>query len=285
MMDRRRFLLTSWAGALCVPIATEAQPHQAKPKVLFVAVSRLPKYEASFDSTLHSLGWEEGSNVLIERYYIRAEVAAWAVRRVPEVIVVPSAGIATAVRRETTSIFIVVIAAGELVGAGLAEKLARPGGNVTGTQIIQRDLMGKRLELLKELLPRLTRVAAVQEAATVPAKMRAEGRIAFEAPARALRIQSPNAPKVLFGTQQADEELMCQRPARGANLFQGPRPVSRDDASWSGLLCDLRSSLGPETPQPFLGWLAAVAEERSGACRAPEHLGVAPRAEHEPAKT
>jgi putative ABC transport system substrate-binding protein len=168
----RRAFLTSAAAFVAVPIASEAQPHQAKPNVLFVAVSRLPEYEASFDSTLRSLGWEEGGNVLIERYYIRSgqppsEVAAWAVRRVPEVIVVPSAGIANAVRRETTSIPIVVIAAGELVGTGLAENLARPGGNVTGTQIIQRDLMGKRLELLKELLPRLTRVAAVQEAATV----------------------------------------------------------------------------------------------------------------------
>jgi putative ABC transport system substrate-binding protein len=190
----RRALLTSAAAFVVAPITSEAQPHQAKPKVLFVAVSRLPEYEASFDSTLRSLGWEEGSNVLMERHYIRSgqapsEVAAWAVRRIPDIIVVPSAGIATAVRRETTSIPIVVIAAGELVGTGLAESVARPGGNVTGTQIIQRDLMGKRLELLKELLPRLTRVAAVQEAATVPAKMRADGRIAFEAPTRALRLE------------------------------------------------------------------------------------------------
>lgn len=190
----RRTFLASAAAFVVAPIASEAQPHQAKPKVLFVAVSRLPEYEASYDGTLRSLGWEDGSNVLIERYYIRSgqqpsEVAVWAVRRVPDVIVVPSAGIATAVRRETTSIPIVVIAAGELVGAGLAENLARPGGNVTGTQIIQRDLMGKRLELLKELLPQLTRVAAVQEAATVPAKMRADSRIAFETLARALRIE------------------------------------------------------------------------------------------------
>jgi putative ABC transport system substrate-binding protein len=169
----------------------EAQ--QATAKVAFIAFSHLPVYEASFDSRLRGLGWDEGRNLLIERHYMRtgqplAELAVETIKRVPDVIVVPSAGIATAFRIETRSVPIVVIAAGELVAAGLADSLARPGGNVTGTQIVQRDLMGKRLQLLKEALPWLTRVAALQEAATVPAKMRAEIRTAFEAPARELRM-------------------------------------------------------------------------------------------------
>jgi putative ABC transport system substrate-binding protein len=166
---------------------------QAKAKLVFVAFSRLPAYEASFDSTLRGLGWEEGRNLLMERHYIRSatplsEVAVEAVRRAPDVIVVPSAGIATAVRLETTSIPIVVLAAGELVGAGLAETLARPGGNVTGTQIVQRDLMGKRLQLLNEALPQLTRIAALQETTTVLSAMRADNRKAFESAARALQL-------------------------------------------------------------------------------------------------
>ena len=131
---------------------------------------------------------------MIERRYTHAgapvsDVAAELVRQMPDVIVSPSAGITTVVRRETTTIPIVVLAAGELVGAGLAESLARPGGNVTGTQIVQRDLMGKRLQLLRDALPRLKRVAALQDSATVPPAMRVDSRKAFEGPARAMQME------------------------------------------------------------------------------------------------
>jgi putative ABC transport system substrate-binding protein len=117
------------------------------------------------------------------------EAACAVVRLAPDVIVAPSAGMATAARSETPTIPIVVLAAGDLVGTGLAENLARPGGNVTGTQIVQRDLMGKRLQLLKDALPRLARVAALQDTVTVPAPYRADSRKAFERPARTLQIE------------------------------------------------------------------------------------------------
>ena len=189
--------MKKWAVALFAasllgwPVSPEAQ--EAKRKVAFLAASPLP-YEASFNSTLRHLGWEEGRNLVIERRYIQSgaplsEVAGALVRLAPDVIVAPSAGLATAVRGVTTTIPIVVLAAGDLVGTGLAESLARPGGNVTGTQIVQRDLMGKRIQLLKETLPRLTRVAALQDTATVPASYRAGSRKAFEPPARALQIE------------------------------------------------------------------------------------------------
>jgi ABC-type uncharacterized transport system substrate-binding protein len=191
-VHRRAFLGTLTGGLLAAPLAAEGQ--QAKPKVVFVAFSRLPLYEASFDSALRSFGWEEGRDLHVERQYIRSgqpllEVAVEAVRRAPAVIVVPSAGMATAVKRETTSIPIVVVAAGDLVKPGLAASLARPGGNVTGTHIVQLDLMGKRLQLLKETLPGLMRVAALGEAVTVPPAMRADLRKAFEGSARELRIE------------------------------------------------------------------------------------------------
>jgi putative tryptophan/tyrosine transport system substrate-binding protein len=175
-----------------LPGAASAQ--EAKRRVAFLAFNPLPAYEASFNNTLRRLGWEEGRNLVVERRYIHGgaplpDVAAELVRQTPDVIVSPSAGITTVVRRETTTIPIVVLAAGELVGAGLAESLARPGGNVTGTQIVQRDLMGKRLQLLREALPRLKRVAALQDSATVPPAMRVDSRKAFEGPARALQME------------------------------------------------------------------------------------------------
>src|SRR5499425_1255342 len=174
-------------------VSPEAQ--ESKRKIAFLAVSPLP-YESSFNGMLRQLGWEEGRNVVIERvsrfrhWRSRWGVAADAlVRLAPDVIVAPSAGTAIAVRGITTTIPIVVLAAGDLVGTGLAESLARPGGNVTGTQIVQRELMGKRIQLLKEALPRLTRMAYLAESVTVPAPYLADGRKAFESPARALQIE------------------------------------------------------------------------------------------------
>jgi ABC-type uncharacterized transport system substrate-binding protein len=143
-MTTRRNVVAGTAAAMASPWVVEAQ--QAPAKVAFIVFSHLPLYEASFDSRLRGLGWDEGRNLRIERHYIRtgqalAELAVVTIKRAPDVIVVPSAGIATAFRLETRTVPIVVIAAGELVAAGLADSLARPGGNVTGTQIVQRDLM------------------------------------------------------------------------------------------------------------------------------------------------
>src|SRR5262250_103432 len=172
-------------------VSPDAQ--EARRKIAFLAVSPLP-YESSFNSMLRQLGWEEGRNVVVERRYTPpgtsvSEAADALVRLAPDVIVAPSAGTAIAVRKITTTIPIVVLAAGDLVGTGLAESLARPGGNVTGTQIVQRELMGKRIQLLKEALPRLTRMALLAETVTVPASYLADGRKAFESPARALQIE------------------------------------------------------------------------------------------------
>ena len=187
----RRWLLTR------VPLAMLVAPsvaNAAAAKVVFVAFQHLPAYEASFDAKLRELGWNEGRNLLVERRYLEPgavlpEIAAEVVRRAPDVIVVPSAGIAAAVKLETARVPIVVLAAGDLVSTGLAESLARPGGNVTGTQIVQRDLIGKQLQLLRDALPRLMRVAALQETVTVPPTMRADTRRVFEPAARALQIE------------------------------------------------------------------------------------------------
>jgi hypothetical protein len=89
---QRRIFVAGMAAALAAPLPAEAQ--QAKPKVVFVAFSRLP-YEASFDTALRRFGWEEGRDLYVERHYMRAgqpisEVALEAVRRVPDVIVVPA---------------------------------------------------------------------------------------------------------------------------------------------------------------------------------------------------
>jgi putative tryptophan/tyrosine transport system substrate-binding protein len=120
---------------------------------------------------LPELGWIEGKNVAFERRYAEnqperlLELAAELVRLNVDVIVAIGTLGPLAAKRATLTIPIVMTAAGDPLGSGLVASLARPGGNVTGMSLMAPDLGGKRLELLKELLPRLARVAVLWNAA------------------------------------------------------------------------------------------------------------------------
>jgi ABC-type uncharacterized transport system substrate-binding protein len=166
-VDRRRFLLTSLAGALATPLAAEAQP-AVKGKVYRIGFigseMPTPTREGAFWDRMRELGWVPGQNVVIEKRAFGTDV-----ERVPEiakeliglgtdVFLVGNAAMAGRVRRETQTIPIVTTSAGDLVLAGLAESVARPGGNITGLQVMQTELGGKHLSLLKEALPGLKRV-------------------------------------------------------------------------------------------------------------------------------
>jgi putative tryptophan/tyrosine transport system substrate-binding protein len=108
------------------------------------------------------LGWIEGKNVVFEYRYAEnrldrlPELAAELVRLNVDVIVTAGTLAPLAAKRATTTIPIVMTAPGDPLGTGLVASLARPGGNVTGTSIMSPDIAGKRLELLKELLPRIS---------------------------------------------------------------------------------------------------------------------------------
>jgi putative ABC transport system substrate-binding protein len=120
---------------------------------------------------LAELGWIEGKNIIFERRYADnrlerlPELAAELVRLNVDVIVALGTLGPLAAKRATSTIPIVMTASGDPLGSGLVDSLARPGGNVTGMSLITPDLGGKRLELLKELLPRLARVAVLWNAA------------------------------------------------------------------------------------------------------------------------
>jgi putative ABC transport system substrate-binding protein len=120
---------------------------------------------SAFRESLRDLGYVEGQNLLIEErhgdYGDRlGEPAADLVRRRMEVIVVPSITVARAVRAVTTTIPIVSAGAGDLVTGGLVASLARPGGNVTGLST-PAALVGRQLQLLKEAVPSVSRVAVL----------------------------------------------------------------------------------------------------------------------------
>jgi ABC-type uncharacterized transport system substrate-binding protein len=124
-----------------------------------------PEFREAFIQGLRDLGYVEGTNIAIEYRWAQGkldrlpELAAELVRLKVDIILAPNSGIARAAKKATSTIPIVMANGGGL--DGLAASLARPGGNVTGLINISSELSGKRLELLKEILPRLDRVAVL----------------------------------------------------------------------------------------------------------------------------
>jgi putative ABC transport system substrate-binding protein len=182
-MDRRAFLGTLTGGLLAAPLAAEAQPtgKMARVGVLGVGPTPSPEELAKSVSTnplwlsMRQLGWVDGQNMVVERRFgesadqLRAG-AADLVRLKVDVLFVGGAGLAKILQLETKTIPIVVSAAGgDLVAAGLVDNVARPGGNITGLQSFSYDLVPKRLELLKALVPNLSQVAFLQEDVTLSA--------------------------------------------------------------------------------------------------------------------
>ncbi len=116
---------------------------------------------------LHELGYTEGRNLTVERKYANGssdrlgELAAELVRRKPDIIVAFSSTAARPAKEATGTIPIVAVAMADPVADGLVASLARPGGNVTGTTFVGPELVAKRLQLLREIVPGLSRVAAL----------------------------------------------------------------------------------------------------------------------------
>jgi len=152
------------------PPAAEAQQRGKVYRIGFISVTHIPGEEAFFER-LRELGYVEGQNLIAERPYSEGrterfpEFAAEFVRLKVDIIVVETTPAALAVKGATKTIPIVFPTAIDPVGAGLIASLARPGGNITGLTTQAPDLVGKRLQLLKEAIPRLSRIAVLWNAA------------------------------------------------------------------------------------------------------------------------
>jgi len=122
----------------------------------------------AFRQELSSLGWIEGKNLTIEYRFAEqqqerlAELAAELVRLKVDVIVVTGGRVPLAAQKATTTIPIVLTIAGDPVALGLVSSLARPGGNITGLSALSTELNSKRLEVLKNVVPKLTRVGLLR---------------------------------------------------------------------------------------------------------------------------
>jgi putative ABC transport system substrate-binding protein len=181
LIGRRTFLGTLAGGLLVAPLAAQAQQSEKMARVGILGVGPAPSPEELAKSvstnplwlSMRQLGWVDGQNMVVERRFgesadqLRAG-AADLVRLKVDVLFVGGAGLAKILQLETKTIPIVVSAAGgDLVAAGLVDSLARPGGNITGLQSFSYDLVPKRLELLKALVPNLSMVAFLQEDVTL----------------------------------------------------------------------------------------------------------------------
>ena len=125
--------------------------------------------EEAFRQSLREIGYVDGQNIMIEWRFAKGkaellpELAAELVRLKVDVIIASGTPAIQAAKQATTTIPIVFPTAGDPVAYGLVDSLARPGGNVTGLTILALDLSGKRLELLKEAFPRISRVAVLYD--------------------------------------------------------------------------------------------------------------------------
>ena len=171
---RRREFISLLGGAAAWPLAARAQQPAKLPTVGYLG-SGTPatqsQWAAAFVQRLHEVGWIDGRTVAIEYRWAEgreraAEIAAEFVRRKVDVIVTSGTAVIVAVKQATEAIPIVFAAAGDPVGTGLVASLARPGGNVTGLSLQLTETSGKRLELLREVIPGLRRLAMLVNVGT-----------------------------------------------------------------------------------------------------------------------
>src|SRR5262245_6037136 len=163
MLDpRRRQFFTLLVGAVAWPLGASAQQPGKIPRIGIIDDSL--RWNA-FRHGLRDLGYLEGGNIAFEYSYgdgvpeRLAEAAAALVRRPVDVIATYGTPATFAAKQATTTIPIVMIAIGDPVRAGLVPSLARPGGNTTGNSILGPDVGAKRLQILKEAIPTVSRIA------------------------------------------------------------------------------------------------------------------------------
>jgi putative ABC transport system substrate-binding protein len=167
-MDRRRFLMTSVAGALAAPGAAGTQPRAKLRRIGFLRSGQPPpSWVKALQQGLRDLGYVEGESIVVEvRFTDRSpeklsELAAELLRLNVDIIVASGTPAALAAKELTRTVPIVVVGVNDPVGTGLVKELSRPGGNITGLTNQTPDLAMKRVQLLKEIIPQLARLAVL----------------------------------------------------------------------------------------------------------------------------
>src|SRR5262245_6461867 len=172
-MDRRRFLLTSLAGAL-VPLGAEAQQAGKVYRIGMLSPGGVPDPSVATTTHLvprhlHELGYVEGRNLVVERRFAdgqldRLPALARDLSRLPVDLIVTVGGDATQAAKEATATVPIVMIGGDPVARGWVKSFARPGGNLTGVVTVAETMLAaKRLELIREAVPKASRIAVLTD--------------------------------------------------------------------------------------------------------------------------
>jgi ABC-type uncharacterized transport system substrate-binding protein len=190
-------LLTLALSFLAAPLAAEAQP---PPHVHRIGVLAHTTPERgglfgpaeAFLEEMRALGYVEGQHLVMERRAAEGQyerfpaLAAELVRLPVDLLLVPNTPAALAAKHATTTIPIVMVGLGDPVGSGLVASLARPGGNITGLSVMRPELVGKHLEILRDVLPTVSHVAVLWNPANPVSALNIR---AAEVAAQALGVQ------------------------------------------------------------------------------------------------
>jgi len=195
-MRRREFITLIGGAAATLPLAARAQDAAKRPTIGFLGADAAGwrPWTDAFVTRLRELGWIGGSTMAIEYRWSEgrpervAEIAAEFVRRKVDVIVTYGGAVAT-VKQATAVIPIVFAIAGDPVGSGFVQSLARPGGNITGMSLQQHDIASKRIELLRDVMPNLRRLAILINAG-YPASVLEAGEVQAAAHSLGLEVAS-----------------------------------------------------------------------------------------------
>ena len=220
MIARRRIVIAIGAGVLAAPLAAFAQQRKVR-RIGFLLESEqsyfLPRFDA-FKAGMSALGYAEGRDYVTELRSAQSDfarlpaLAAELVAVKVDVIVSSGTPSAVAASKATREIPILLTTAGDPVGSGLAAALARPGGNVTGLTGIGSELNTKRLDLLRQLLPRMHRVGLLYDPNN-QSNMLTLTR--FEADCGKLQLQSIRAPARKAEEIAAAFKILARNKAQG----------------------------------------------------------------------
>ena len=231
----RRIENLKWAGLVVFVVAltvcggrAEAQQPTKVPRIGLLrsgsAASHASSQEA-FRQGLRELGYEEAKNILIEYRYAEGKSERWPalanelVRLKVDIIVVGGSGVARATQQATKTIPIVVGTAGDLIRTGLVASLARPGGNITGSTELSPDVAGKRLELLKEAVPKASRVAVLMGSG--PESSDQDDMQEMETPARQLSVNIQSVEVRNPSELQAAYDAMTKQRVNAVIILRG----------------------------------------------------------------
>ena len=226
VMSRRAFLTSIAAGIALAPLAAEAQQTGKVARVGVLSPGNPPPGDAfhqreRFEAGLRELGWTPGSNIVVDYRYAegkleRLPALAQELVRIPVEVIVARGLTIRAAREATATIPIVMAADPDPVRSGFVASLAHPGGSITGLSTQALDSEAKQLELLREALPKLVRVAVLTNATSPDSQQTKQ----TEAAAQALRLQLTEFP--ISASEQLTAAFAAMKQAgMGAVLFRG----------------------------------------------------------------